>query len=143
MKEAAQVKQRQIRRKAGEALLVYNLQTKMPMGQIVDLSAKGMKLMSEEPVAASKIYYCRIPLKRKINDFDEVIFDAECRWCKQNNKTLWYDSGYLLRFPRPEYADIIKKITRDWMIKDSDKTNPGRRKPDVKKGGLFQKLFRA
>jgi hypothetical protein len=142
MRVAGQEKQTKIRRKAAEPLLVYDLQTKLPMGQIVDLSARGMKIMSEEPVAASKVYYCRIPLTRKINDFDEVIFDAECRWCKQNKNTFWYDSGYILRFPRPEYAAIVKEITRNWLMHDSDKGSTGRSKVESKKGGLLQKLFK-
>jgi len=141
MKVVDSEKQTKIRRRAAEPLLVYDLQTKLPMGQVIDLSAKGMKLMSEEPPVISKIYYFRIPLKNKIKNFDEVIFDAECRWCRQNEDTCWYDSGYILRFPRPEYADVIKEITRKWLMDGSDKLCAERIKAADKKPGFFKKLF--
>ena len=38
-----------IRQKASFALLVYDLNTGLPMGQILDLSAWGMKIKTEEP----------------------------------------------------------------------------------------------
>jgi len=143
MRVADKSKQRKIRRKAAEALLVYDLQTKLPMGQIIDLSAKGMKLMSEEPVTALKIYYCRIPLKNNINNCDEVLFDAECRWCKQNQDTGWYDSGYILRFPRPEYAEIVEKMTQTWMMDRTDKLHSQRKKDKEERRGFFQRLFKS
>jgi hypothetical protein len=143
MKVAEKSKQRKIRRKATEAILVYDLTTKLPMGQIIDLSAKGLKLMSELSVKVSKVYYCRIPLKNKINGFDEVLFDAECRWCRQNKDTGWYDSGYILRYPRPEYADVVKEMTRIWMMDGNDKLSASRRKSKEKKRGFFQNLFKS
>ncbi len=143
MRVADKSTQRKIRRKAAEALLIYDLQTKLPMGQIIDLSAKGMKLMSEDPVATSKIYYCRMPLKKETHGFDEVIFDAECRWCKRNKDTGWYDSGYLLRFPRPEFAKVIREITRNWMMDRTDKLGASRRKTREEKRGFFQKLLKS
>ncbi|UCD18214.1 MAG: hypothetical protein JSV44_04695, partial [Candidatus Zixiibacteriota bacterium] len=82
-----------------------------------------MKLMSEEPVTVRQVYYCRIPLRKKINGRDEVFFDAECRWCRKSEETGWYNSGYVLRFSSPQNADIIMELTRNWMADQADRLN--------------------
>lgn len=131
-----------IRRKATEALLVYNMDTKLPFGQIADLSIRGIKLTSEEPVEVDRIYYFRIPFDKKIGDASEVCFDAECRWCKQNEETGWYDSGYFLRFPSPKDAATIKELARNWMIGQAEKQNARHKKIPKKKKSLFQRIFK-
>ncbi|MEZ5359140.1 MAG: PilZ domain-containing protein [Candidatus Zixiibacteriota bacterium] len=141
MKIAETKQQNKIRRQATEALLVYDLNTKMPMGQILDMSPVGMKLMTEEPVAVGRMYYCRIPLEKKVQGKSEVFLDAECRWCKHNPETGWYNSGYLLRFPSKKDAEIIKTVLHDWMqdhmSKHYSKYGLNRRK----KKRFFEKLF--
>jgi hypothetical protein len=140
MKVAEQDQQRKIRRKASFALLVYDLHTELPIGQILDLSAKGMKLMTEEPVTVQRVYYCRIPLEKKIKGCDEVFFDAECRWCIQSDETSWYNSGYLLRFPSPKNAEIIRELTRIWIADQTGKSNI-RYKRGKKKKGFLRRVF--
>jgi hypothetical protein len=141
MRVAEEKKQRKIRRKASSALLVYDLHSNLPMGQILDMSAKGMKLMTEEPVAIYQIYYCRIPLDKKIKKRKEIFFDAECRWCKFSEETGWYNSGYLLRFPSPKEAEIVQELTRAWMVDEYGKLKTKASKPEKDKPGLLRKIF--
>ena len=136
-------KQRKIRRKAADPLLVYDIETDLPMGQILDLSAKGMKLMTEEPVTAGQTYYLKIPLDKKIKGFKALLFDADCRWCKQSEDTGWYNSGYVLRFPNPKTGDAILELTRQWMIRESERINSKYQKSNKKKQGLFRRIFKA
>jgi len=133
--------QHKIRRKALDTLMVYDLDTSALMGQIVDLSGKGMKLSGELELSANQIYYCRIPLEKKINGHSEVFVDAQCRWCKKNSQTGSYDSGYLLRFPTPKDAEIIRKITRAWMRGQSESLNARHKARENSEGGLLQRLF--
>lgn len=136
-----QDKQRKIRRKASFALLVYDLHTNLPMGQILDMSAKGMKLMTEEPVAVRQVYYCRIPLDKKINKCSEIFFDAECRWCEISEETGWYNSGYVLRFPSPKDAKNIHALIHAWMADQTGKLNSKSTKRIKKKRGLLRRIF--
>lgn len=140
MKATEKYSQRKIRRKAADPLLVYDLQIKMPLGQVIDMSAKGMKLMSENPVKPNRIYYCSIPLEKKIKGHHEVVFDAECRWCRRNEETTWYNSGYILRFPSPKDARIIQTIIQKWMTDHANKLNAKYLKAARKKSFL-QRIF--
>jgi len=138
-----EVTQKKIRRFAMDALLAYNMQTGQPMGQILDLSATGMKLMSEEPVNVSQIYYCRIPLDKKVNGRREIFIDAECRWCKLNEETSWYNSGYLLRYPTPADAQMVKTLMHGWMKAQSNKLNARLIGEQRKKPGFWARVFGA
>jgi hypothetical protein len=128
MKVTEQDGQKKIRRKVSEALLVYDLHSGLPMGQILDMSSKGMKMITEKPVAVNRVYYCKIPLEKKINNNDKVCFDAECRWCKKDETTGWYNSGYILRYPTPGDAEIIKELTHRWMVNQANKLNAPRKR---------------
>ena len=130
-----------VRRKASQALIVYDLNSKLPMGQILDMSERGMKLMTEEPVAVGRKYYFKMPLDKKINGKKELFFDAECRWCRQNYETGWYNSGYILRFSSPQYAEALHALIRSWMIDQISRLNPKVKKITPGKRGLLQRMF--
>ncbi len=123
MKVASQETQEKIRRIAAEHLQVYDMRTNKPMGQVLDLSAKGAKLKSQNPVVPRQIYYCRLALIRSIKDCREVFFDAECRWCKKSEETGWYTSGFFLRFSSQKDADIIRELMRSWMVHHTNSQN--------------------
>lgn len=129
-----------VRRKASQSLVVYDLNTRLPMGQVLDMSERGMKIMTEEPMEIGKKYYCKLPLERKIDGKKELFFDAECRWCRQNHNTGWYDSGYVLRFSSPQYAELLQKLIRGWMIDQISRLNPKVKKIVPGKRRLFKKI---
>ena len=123
MKVVGQKEQQKIRRKASESLLVYDLSSGSPIGEILDMSAKGMKLLGERPAMVRQVFYCRIPLNNGIDGNDEVFVDAECRWCKKSEKGDLYNSGYILRFPSPKDASIIQKLILSWMADQANRLN--------------------
>ena len=126
MKVLGPEEQQRIRRSATETLLVYDLATELPIGRVIDMSARGMKLISEKQVIVNRVYYCRIPLSASIDGHKEILIDAECRWCKISPETGWFESGYQLRFPVPKYADVIQKIIYSWMAAQVNKINSRR-----------------
>jgi hypothetical protein len=131
MSVATLEKQQKIRRQASHSLSVYDSTTGWPMGKILDMSARGMKLTSREPLKVRQVYYCRLPLAKKIDGCHEVHFDAECRWCRESEDAKSYCSGYLLRFPTSKDADIVQKLIYGWMAEQADMMNsrysmPGR-----------------
>jgi len=134
--------QPKVRRRAAEPLTTFNLNTREPLGIVLDLSARGMKLRSDEPTTVSKIYYCRLPLKKKIDGQKEVFFDAECRWCNKYEDTGRYYSGFLLRFPSRKDAGIVRELMHDWMKQYNRDLNTRLHEPREEKTGLFTRLFR-
>lgn len=141
-----QNKQQKIRREAAETLQVYELECDSPLGRIVDMSAKGMKLKGDNPVDINQMYYFRIPLKPGINGYKEVFVDAECRWCKQIGENGAYNSGYLLRYPSPKDAELIRSLIHRWMVRHSERLNYKKRaaRDDYDDSpGFFSRVFGA
>ena len=140
-----QKNQQKIRREAAESIQVYEIDSKSPIGLIVDMSAKGMKLKGERPMDINQIYYCRIPLNPGINGHDEVFVDAECRWCKEDGEGNAFRSGYLLRYPSPKDAELIRALIHRWMVRHSEQLNYKRRavRDDDDGPGFFARVFGA
>jgi len=141
MRVAEERKQQKIRRKASEAVIVYDLHTSLPVGQVLDMSARGMKLMSEEPVTVNQIYYFRMPLDREINGYEEIYLDAQCRWCKLSEETGWYNSGYMLRFRSADDAKMVRDLIHAWMANEIDRINTFHVGGKKKKRGLLSRLL--
>lgn len=131
-----------VRREATDPLIVYDMETDLPAGQVINMSFRGLRLMSEFEVEVYKVYYFRMPLTQTVNGINEIFFDAECRWCRQNQDTSWYDSGYNIRKASAEDAEVIKLLTKKWMMDKSNKLNASQQNRTEKKGGLLSKLFR-
>ena len=143
MKIIPKGKQPKIRRQALEILPVYDLHTNLIIGEIVDLSTKGMKLKGENAVLPKQIYYCRIPLKKKIDGYGEVFVDAECRWCKIDAEEECHYSGYVLRYPSQKDAGIINKLTHRWMAGQSEKLNAHYTGSKHEKRGWLKRIFKS
>ena len=141
MRVAEERKQQKIRRKASEAVIVYDLHTNLPVGQVLDMSARGMKLMSEQPVTVNQIYYFRMPLDREINGRDEIHLDAQCRWCRLSDETGWYNSGYKPRFRTQDDAKMVRDLIHAWMANQIDRINTFHVGSAKKKRSLFRRLF--
>jgi len=131
-----------VRRKALDPILFYDIKTNLPIGQVMNMSEHGVRLMTEHPVQVYKVLYCRIPLPDEILGCSEIVIDAECRWCKKNEKTGWYDSGYKLRKVTQKDADVIKLLTRRWMINQSEELNASGGRQKKKKRHFSFRLTR-
>ncbi|MFH1699639.1 MAG: PilZ domain-containing protein [Candidatus Zixiibacteriota bacterium] len=127
---------RKLRRPAAKALQVFDIHTKQLMGHTLDMSLEGMKLLSVYPLRVHHLYFCRVPLDKKIYGYSELSFDAECRWCKKNEETGFYNSGYLLKFHKAKNIEIIEAVLREWMMDHSDRLN-SHLKVERRKGPRF------
>lgn len=66
------------------------------LGRLANISQQGAMFITDTPVKSQDNFKCRVKLARKILARDELIFDAECRWCRKNiDKDRW-ESGYSL-----------------------------------------------
>jgi hypothetical protein len=132
-----------VRRDASDPLLIYDIEKNEPLGQVINLSDRGFKIMSELPIEAYKIFNCRMTIPEGLAASDEITFFAECRWCRQNQETTWYDSGFYIRRILPEDVKIIQSLRRKWMIEQSNKKGTGDTiiKTKDEKKGFLERLF--
>jgi len=67
-----------------------------PIGFLVDITTKGIMLMSETPIETGKMFHLRILLKTDLSEKKYLNFDAKSKWCKESVNTEIYDTGFEL-----------------------------------------------
>lgn len=128
MRVVGRKEQQKIRRQASEPIIVFDQKSGEPIGEVLDMSAKGLKLAGKVPIASRRVYYCRMPLRKNIDGCEEVFFDAECRWCKKSNEAGKYNSGFLLRYSSAKDAAIVQKLIFSWMVDQTERLSVRQRK---------------
>jgi c-di-GMP-binding flagellar brake protein YcgR len=108
------------RRRTSDYFVVYERETERIVGRLVNLTIAGAMIISEDPVEVPTVIKCRIKMPQPVEGRHEIVFDAESRWCKKNNHTDWYETGY--KFTNVSDADtkLITMVTREWLAKETD-----------------------
>ena len=81
--------------------LIYYLEavdrgTDKLVGFLVDITTKGIMLMSKTPIETGKIFQLRILLKTDLSEKKYLNFDAKSKWCEKSINTDIYDTGFEL-----------------------------------------------
>jgi len=101
---------KQTRYQTEELLMVFDRHTSRHIGGLANLTYDGAMFVTQEPVKKSSIAHCRVELPNKILDRDQLIFDAECVWCKKNATRGWYESGYKLKNVSEQDRNILTYV---------------------------------
>ena len=91
-------------------LMVFERESDKHIGGLANLSSEGAMFVTQEPVQTLTAFRCRVELTQPIMDHHEVIFDAECRWCRKNVKTGWWESGYALKNVTKENEELLSYL---------------------------------
>jgi hypothetical protein len=85
-------------------LKTYNRNSGEELGSIVDISMKGMQIVSENSFEIDTLYNFKVKLPKGYILGDAFAIDAYARWCKENEEggTAFYQAGF-------EFADFERK----------------------------------
>ncbi len=108
------------RKSASSYLIVFDTRTDLPLGRVVNLSETGMMLISQDPMEASQSYSCRMALPEKLLDKRMVVFEADSKWCRFNDLANVYQTGYEFSTMSEQDLEVIRLLTHDWTVEDSD-----------------------
>lgn len=72
-------------------LEVFDLNTGLRLGRVVDLSIDGFMLFSDTPLAADAVWQCRLVCQAGNERLDEVRLGADCLWSRPgaDNQHCW------------------------------------------------------
>lgn len=72
------------------------------VGHIVDISPKGLMLITDEPISAHEEFRLRMRFPGSGSDQEELLFDAVCRWCREDDNPEFYIAGFQIQdLPEP------------------------------------------
>ncbi|MBN1979940.1 MAG: PilZ domain-containing protein [Chitinivibrionales bacterium] len=95
-------------------LKVYDKKSKKDIGSIIDISAKGMKIISENTFSVNEAYELRIKLPQGYIYGDYFDIRAETRWCKKNEQENYYEAGFKFLSEAHKGIYVIKMLIEDF-----------------------------
>lgn len=75
-------------------LRVFDNMSAKIFGHLVDISEKGVLLMTGEPVQRNEDHQLHIRLPPTIRDRNEIVLSATSRWCRREPDADLYLSGF-------------------------------------------------
>ncbi len=92
-------------------LQVFNQDTEMFLGNLVNISPDGMLLFGEQPIEPGKRYKLRMNVQFLGQERTTLEVEAESRWCKNTTHPELYDAGFkLLNVPEEQHRLIDQLI---------------------------------
>lgn len=102
------------RKVANEILIIADQITGNHIGRVVNISAEGLMLLSDEPMVTGAAYQLELILPDPKDDREKISFAAEAVWCTEASQPESFWSGFHIIDIAPEDVLIIDELILDW-----------------------------
>ena len=92
---------------------VIDITNNNSIGHLADISAEGMRIISDYSLEKDTVYKLRIDLPEEICGCDQLNVDAKNIWCRQDSKSKQYQSGFEFLSTFPHHAEVIELLFHD------------------------------
>ncbi len=99
-------------------LRVFNKETGELLGNLVDISTRGIMMVSDNPIQVGETYHLRMVLPETVDGTREIEFEAQSRWCKNDTNPDFFDTGFELIDPPMHFLDAVDKLIDDCLFKE-------------------------
>lgn len=86
------------------------------VGHVVDISPHGLKLITDQPIPVGEYRRLRMSFPGIGSSRDELVFDALCKWCQQDENPAFYLAGFQIRNLMPEDASFIQGMISEFGL---------------------------
>ena len=83
------------------------------LGHLIDISEKGVLLMTDEPVELNENHRLRIQLPAFIRDRHEIMLNGTSRWCRQDLEQNRYLTGFQMNNVDASTKNIVANLIRE------------------------------
>jgi len=98
-------------------LKVFARDTDELLGHVVDISEKGIMMVSSEPMQPGRQLALRMHLPEPVSDdIQTVEFEAESRWCKPEANPDLYDIGFEILNPPDRFEQVLHDLIRSYTF---------------------------
>ncbi len=99
-------------------LRIFDGMSSRVMGHLMDISPKGLMLLSDEPVPVNEEYRLRMRLPTEVVDRDEIIFGAVSRWCRQDDNPDFYVTGFQIQDMDDDTEKAVGQLIEEFGFLD-------------------------
>ncbi|MDY0350029.1 MAG: PilZ domain-containing protein [Desulfobulbaceae bacterium] len=97
-------------------LRVYDGVSSRVVGHVVDISPHGLQLIADQPVPVQAEHRLRMSFPGMEASRDELVFDAVCKWCRQDENPAFYLAGFQIRNLMPDEAVFIQGMISEFGL---------------------------
>jgi hypothetical protein len=97
---------------------VFDTETGQRVGQLVDITTKGIMLTSQFPIKSNIIFRLKMALPERINGHKQIVFDAKSLWCDRSVKPGFYDIGFQFLNISLKNIRIIENLIFDFSFQN-------------------------
>jgi hypothetical protein len=80
------------------------------LGHLMDISPRGLMILSDEPVAVNEEYRLRMRLPQEVSGSDEILFGAVSRWCRRDENPDFYITGFQIQDMDTETRKLVSDL---------------------------------
>lgn len=95
-------------------LRVYDGISSRVVGHIVDISPQGIMLISDEPITVQEEYRLRMRFPGAGSGQEELILDAVCRWCREDENPEFYLAGFQIQELPADATNFIRNLITEF-----------------------------
>jgi hypothetical protein len=99
-------------------LKVFDVETDLLLGHLVDITSEGMMMVREEPIEPGRIFQLRLDLPKQILMKDTLTFSAECRWSQRDVNPDLHKSGFQFLAISENDQAVIDNLVRRHAFQD-------------------------
>jgi len=98
-------------------LEIFDRQTGKLLGHAVDLSDKGLMMITSQPVERGRQFALRLQLPEPVESGNRAVeFDAETRWCRQEANPDLYGVGLEITDPPGAFQRALQDLGRGYTF---------------------------
>jgi len=91
-------------------MCVSDATTNQPIGDLVDITLRGARIVGQEPIPEGQAMRLRLALSSEITEKPFIEFPARSRWCLPDIDPSRYNIGFEILELSPEDSAILQKI---------------------------------
>lgn len=89
------------------------------LGQLLDISSDGMRLLGKQQFTPEQHYKCRMVLAAEILGHSNILFDATCVWNRPDQTRHFFEAGFKSLTADPGDIDAIEMMILRCAVGDS------------------------
>lgn len=89
---------------------IYDKNTHVHIGRLVNLSPEGIMLVGGKPMGVNCVYECRMTLPVSIYGKNEITFEAVCLWTDKVKDSDRYQGGFSVKNAPIELRELMKLV---------------------------------
>ena len=98
---------------------IYDDVSRQQIGNLVDITAKGIMIVGDHPIPEGQISHLRMELTNELSEKPYMEISAISKWCEPDVTPDHFNTGFEIQNLAPEDAEIIQRINEGFGFRDN------------------------